>query len=286
MARDDFNSKTKDILAKRVGFLCSNPICRKHTIGPNSNPDKATIIGKAAHITAASLNGPRHDSTLLQLQRKSISNGIWLCSNCADLIDKDENFYSVDLLIRWRNLAENEMRLKINGVNEVIEEKIKPKLDIDIIWQLGMRNPNGQSPQNKYEYNEEDNSYSLITNPPIMFWRISWDFKLVIYNNSTVPIFNLKIQEIDDVKFDYLAIPDKKNNLPPLQNIDLEAKYCQQIESSYLEANELMSQKIPAHLEGLRLKFSYTDEMDNFYTDIFEIQNSEFKKIFKRINSD
>ncbi len=276
MPRDDFNSKTKDILAKRVGFLCSNPICRKHTVGPNSNPEKTTLIGKAAHITAASENGPRYKVSLDPIQRKSISNGIWLCSICADLIDKDVSLHPENLLIEWREKAEEEMRLKIYGVFE--EKRLKPKLDIDLIWQLGIRTPKGQSPKNKYEYNEEENSYLLITNPPIMFWIISWDFKLVIYNNSSIPIFNLKIQEIGDVRFDDLGVPDKKNNLPPLQNIDLKAKYYQQIESSYLEANELMSQKIPAYLEGLKLNFSYTDEIDNFYTDVFEIKNSEFQK--------
>src|ERR1035437_214619 len=260
MPRDDFNSNTKDILAKRVGFLCSNPICRKHTIGPNSNPDKATLIGKAAHITAASPNGPRYDGALDTLQRKSISNGIWLCSNCADLIDKDEAAFTVDLLIGWRDMAEDDMRLKINGG---IEQKIKPNLDIDLIWQLGGRSPNGYSPKNIYEYIKEENAYLLKTHPPIIFWRIFWNFKLVIYNNSTIPIFNLKVDTGEELKFDYLTFPHKKNNLPPLQNIDLEAKSYQQLESSHIEADELMRQKVPTHLEGLKLQLTYQDEKAN-----------------------
>lgn len=31
--RDDFKAKTIDIMAKRVGYRCSNPNCRKLTCG-------------------------------------------------------------------------------------------------------------------------------------------------------------------------------------------------------------------------------------------------------------
>jgi hypothetical protein len=276
MPRDDFSSKTKDILGKRVGFICSNPVCRKHTIGPNSNPDKATIIGEAAHITAASVGGPRYDPSLDEIGRQSILNGIWLCSNCSDLIDKDEKVYTVELLVNWKQQAENEMGLKINGV---VEHRLKPNLDIDLIWQFGGRSPNGYSPKNKYEYLKDENAYRLLTYPPIIFWRLYWNFKLTIYNNSTIPVFNLQVHEQDDLKFDYLTLPPKKNNLPSLQNIDLEAKSYQGIESSHVEADELMRQKIPIHLEGLKIQLSYSDEKNNRYIDTFDIRNSQLVKI-------
>lgn len=36
----DFNQKTVDVLAKRAGYVCSNPDCRVSTVGPNSNEKK------------------------------------------------------------------------------------------------------------------------------------------------------------------------------------------------------------------------------------------------------
>ena len=93
--RDDFSLTVKDILAKRVGYVCSNPNCKKHTIAPNSKEDKVINIGEAAHITAAAPGGPRYDEALSPSERKSINNGIWLCSNCATLIDRDELIVSV-----------------------------------------------------------------------------------------------------------------------------------------------------------------------------------------------
>ena len=60
--RDDFQTQTKELLAKRVGYRCSNPGCRQPTSGPHDDPNRAISVGVAAHITAASPGGPRHDS--------------------------------------------------------------------------------------------------------------------------------------------------------------------------------------------------------------------------------
>ena len=51
--RDNFSPATKETLAKRVGWRCSNPDCRKLTIGPHEEDTKSVNIGVAAHITAA-----------------------------------------------------------------------------------------------------------------------------------------------------------------------------------------------------------------------------------------
>src|SRR6185369_16938585 len=72
----------------------------------------ATVnIGVAAHITAASPGskenpGPRYDESLTAQQRGDMANGIWLCQNCAKLIDSDVQRYPADLLRRWKVEAE------------------------------------------------------------------------------------------------------------------------------------------------------------------------------------
>lgn len=53
MNRDNFTKSTTEILAKRVSYICSNPNCKRVTIGSNEDGAKATSIGIAAHITAA-----------------------------------------------------------------------------------------------------------------------------------------------------------------------------------------------------------------------------------------
>lgn len=117
MPRDDFPARTKEILAKRVRYKCSNPNCSKVTIGPQEGAmDAAMSIGIAAHITAAAPGGPRYSASMTTDERSSIDNGIWLCSNCATMIDRDEHKYTVDLLHEWKRQAEEKASDEITGV--------------------------------------------------------------------------------------------------------------------------------------------------------------------------
>ena len=100
--RDDFPANVKETLAKRVGMLCSNPTCAKLTSGPREDPAKSLSIGVAAHITAASPGGSRYDLLLSTVERVAITNGIWLCQNCASMIDRDVTRYTVALLREWK----------------------------------------------------------------------------------------------------------------------------------------------------------------------------------------
>ena len=87
-------------------MVCSNPGCRKPTCGPRYDPAKSINIGVAAHITAASPGGVRYNSSLSETERSSIENGIWLCQNCAKLIDSDKDRYSASYLRDWKTRAE------------------------------------------------------------------------------------------------------------------------------------------------------------------------------------
>lgn len=104
--RHDFPDRVKFALAKRVAFRCSNPECRALTVGPNSNPAKATMVGVAGHITGASPGGPRYDPTLTEEERVHPDNGLWLCQTCGKRIDDDPATYPVTLLRRWKADAE------------------------------------------------------------------------------------------------------------------------------------------------------------------------------------
>ncbi len=111
--RDDFSLATKETLAKRVGWRCSNPSCHKLTSGPHEEAHKSINIGVAAHITAAAPGGKRYDVSLSSEQRKSIENGMWLCQNCGKLIDSDEHEYSVRVLLSWKREAERQAKLEV-----------------------------------------------------------------------------------------------------------------------------------------------------------------------------
>ena len=130
--RDDFDAKTKDLLAKRVGYRCSNPNCRQLTSGPQSDSNKVLNIGVAAHITAAAKGGPRYDENISQRGRTSSENGIWLCQNCAKLIDNDPKTYHFDLLKEWKRLSEQAARLEIEKPSSR-KKTFKADDDIELI---------------------------------------------------------------------------------------------------------------------------------------------------------
>lgn len=102
-ARDDFSLSTKRTLAVRAAYFCSNPYCLKLTAGPHSDENKGLSTGHAAHINAAAAKGPRYDVSQSPVQRKSISNGLWLCRECGDIVDKDDSKHTAELLRQWKH---------------------------------------------------------------------------------------------------------------------------------------------------------------------------------------
>ena len=124
--------------------MCSNPSCNVLTSGPHAQPDKAVNLGVAAHICAASPGGKRYNPNMTPEKRGGIENGIWLCQNCAKLIDSDEQKYTIELLNRWKKEQELRAREGLQGSNQNIREiaevvnKVDRKIDsiatdIDIV---------------------------------------------------------------------------------------------------------------------------------------------------------
>lgn len=106
--RDDFTERTKTQLAKRAGWLCSDPSCRRPTIGANSDGDGEISLGIAAHICAAAPEGPRYDIAMTPAQRKSPDNGIWMCSLHGRAVDARDSIFTVKLLRKWKAQAQRE----------------------------------------------------------------------------------------------------------------------------------------------------------------------------------
>ncbi len=102
MPRHDFSVAVKRQLALRAAHFCTNPLCLRLTAGPGSNLEKGLGTGHAAHICAASKLGPRYDENQTEAERRSANNGIWLCRECGDMVDKDEPGFPVDKLRAWK----------------------------------------------------------------------------------------------------------------------------------------------------------------------------------------
>lgn len=127
-SRDDFKVKTKRTLCHRVGSLCSNPDCRRLTTGPHTEPDKHTGLGEASHIHGASPKGPRYLESQTEEERGGSGNGIWLCTYCAKLVDRDEERYPAILLREWRGTAEAAAQLE--------QARVAKASDFDALQQM------------------------------------------------------------------------------------------------------------------------------------------------------
>jgi hypothetical protein len=133
--RDNFNQQTKEIIAKQAGYLCSNPDCRAPTVGAALGTDGIQIVGVASHINAASVGGPRYDSSMTPEERRHHTNGIWLCQTHSKLVDGDDKTFPVGLLRKWKQDAKEqsfEALLKpnahpvarIEGIDATVEKLI------------------------------------------------------------------------------------------------------------------------------------------------------------------
>jgi hypothetical protein len=107
--------KMLSVLFRSVGNRCSNPDCRRLTLGPNLTPEKASRIGVAAHITAAAPGGLRYDPSLTPAERRSVVNGIWSCQSCARLVNVNLERYPVLRLFRWKQDAEQAALDELEG---------------------------------------------------------------------------------------------------------------------------------------------------------------------------
>jgi hypothetical protein len=105
--RDDFREKTKLQIAKRAGWLCSYPSCRRLTVGGD------IMVGTAAHICAAAPDGPRYDPNQTPEQRRAAENGIWMCRDHGTAIDSKDPEFTVSKLHEWKVRAENEARVQV-----------------------------------------------------------------------------------------------------------------------------------------------------------------------------
>ncbi|HBT3044946.1 TPA: hypothetical protein MBF06_003712 [Klebsiella aerogenes] len=124
--RHNFPQSTIKKLAERAAFICSSPFCSRLTIGPSTDSNNSIKTGIAAHICAASPDGPRYDMSQSEAERTSINNGIWLCATCSVLIDKNQGHdYSAPELRKWKKDHESLISSCLEGSINITFDALK-----------------------------------------------------------------------------------------------------------------------------------------------------------------
>lgn len=161
LTRCDFPQSIKTVIATRAAHRCSNPNCRIVTSVPHKYSDNIINLGVVAHITAASVGGPRYDSTLTPIQRRGIDNAIWLCSSCHLLVDSDPELYSANLLRQWKADTEASASTKYR---ELINTNNYQKFNTN-------KHPPSEEKKNKLIHDISRTCLTLQENP--VYWKMS-----------------------------------------------------------------------------------------------------------------
>lgn len=129
--RDNFSQQTKNIIAQRVGGLCSFSGCGNITISASEEREiSISSTGMACHISAVSegQNAKRYGPNLTPKQSAHPNNGIWMCYKHGKLIDTDETRFETSTLKYWKELGENVSRLMHEkGIDYKTALRIAPK---------------------------------------------------------------------------------------------------------------------------------------------------------------
>ena len=274
--RDDFNKPTIELLAKRVGYLCSNPGCSRPTVGANSDPDRASLIGVAAHITAASPGGPRYSSTLQGDERKHASNGIWLCQNCARLIDVDPGRFSVELLKDWKQVAEQDslQRLSEAIVLQSASEKI-PKLEAELKWISSGKGPLEVSQKHFEKYGQHS---SVPLGGIIWNNKLKWMYTLELLNNTNYTAFNIKLHFPNKhYPFTYIDNLGKSKSLKGLERLPVRAHLEKVLVGTAEEALAAIRERFPNPIDSIEFVVEYIDAVGRIYYTMCKFENGELE---------
>ena len=105
--------------------MCSNPECRIPTFGAAPGHDGFVNVGVAAHITAASQGGKRWNPSLTRDQRRHQSNGLWLCQTHGKQVDDDDQHFTVEMLCKWKQTAEEQSFRAILAPNATRNRRVE-----------------------------------------------------------------------------------------------------------------------------------------------------------------
>lgn len=88
------------------------------------------------HISSASPGGPRYDPSMTSIERSALNNGIFLCSNCSVLIDKNNGLdFSSVLLKAWK--VNHEKWIKDNLNKRIINDSKSSIINVSSSNQSG-----------------------------------------------------------------------------------------------------------------------------------------------------
>lgn len=121
---------TKILLAFRSGGICAFPSCAKN-LSYESALGIDTYIGEAAHIRGEKVKAARYDPLMTDVERDSIENLLYLCTDDHTLIDKVEEDWPTEKLMALKTEHEAKVRIAIEQAFANVEFR---ELEKAVAW--------------------------------------------------------------------------------------------------------------------------------------------------------
>ena len=202
------SSSLKTSVKLRLAFnsynRCAFPGCNRLLTEKATAEDQGAILGEAAHIRGERHGSARHDPDFPEDQVNGYDNLIYLCGDHHTMIDKQENTYTVEMILGWKADHEKTMLEKTeNALLEVTfaELEIVTKALIDSSPATAP-DLNLTPPEEKIQKNELSNSVRFQISVGLGKSREVRDFIHEI--STTVPRFDERLVGGFRAKYDEL----------------------------------------------------------------------------------
>lgn len=210
------NPFTKTKLFANSGGFCQNPDCNENLF--KTFEEKEIHIAEIAHIISVN-KGARKNSKLTPEEKGSYENLILLCPNCHTTIDKAEDDFPTELILKWKSehknklnnvfgikkyknrnearnhiepiLLENRMIFEIYGPNT--DERYNPESTMPILWLKKIRE--FIIPNNRKILNIIDSNYDLLNSGEKIVFE---SFKHHLHDFESKHIYN---EESNGIQF-------------------------------------------------------------------------------------
>lgn len=120
------NSFTKIKLFANSGGYCQNPNCNENLF--KSFEEKEIHIAEIAHIISVN-NGARTNSKLTPEEKGNYNNLILLCPNCHTTIDKAEDSFPEELILKWKLEHKNKLNITFGIKKYKSRDDVKKALE-------------------------------------------------------------------------------------------------------------------------------------------------------------
>lgn len=215
----DPNDQTRYRLYSACAGYCQKPDCNKYLFH-DFEKNKSIHFSEIAHIISASKKGPRANEELTAEEKGGYDNLIILCSNCHALIDKAEEDFPEEVIIKWKKSSSE----KVKSIMELphCEDRASAKKFVENIFSENKHIFDTYGPKNDMNLNPETDLPQIwkrkilsiiIPNNRKLLTFIEIHSSLLI--SSEKDVFNRFKQHIDDFEQKHLFNSNTSGELFP-----------------------------------------------------------------------